>query len=449
MHPYPTLFGIRRSAIIEITLFFLILLGIDIFFLGNTRFSGVQPHPFWLIVICMAVQYGTKEALLAAIIACFSLLLGHVPEQTIDQDRYEYLLMVTALPVMWLLAAVAFGEIRQRHVRERARMVEELKESQEREENITNSYTRLKELKENLELRIAGQFRSSIEAYRAAKEMERLNTVDVVGGVQRLVVSVLNPEQFSLYLLSDQGLESNITYGWREEDGYQSLISPNSALYQQVVGRQTLLSVANAEQERILGREGVLAAPVIDTETGEVLGMLKIERTGFLDLNLSTIETFRTLCEWIGMTLVNARRYQTAKSESMVNPDHNLMSYSYFQHYSDYTTTLAKRVGFDVSMVMVKLTGADQLPDDRRRQAAMLLSDSVNDSLRSVDLAFDYQTSGVEYAIVLPATNTTGARIVMDKITRDLNERLRKNNIRGVDFSFSVTALHNTQHKIG
>lgn len=450
MQDRPTILGIRADALFEIIGALLIILVTDYFIAaGGARFIAVQPHPFWIPILLVTVQYGVAEGILAVLLSTLALYVGNIPEQSIDQDRYEYLFSLSITPILWLVTSLFLGMLAERHIRERMRLEESLASAQERETTIATSYTRLKELKENLELRIAGQFRTTIEAYRAAKEMERLNPTDVFKGVQRLVSSVLNPEKFSVFTLAAGGLETTLTSGWKEEDNFHSFFDSNSPLYQSVTGGQKILCIANRDQEVILANQGVLAGPLIDAETGEVLGMLKVEKVGFLDLNVSSIDTFRTLCEWISMTLVNARRYQIAKSESMVNPDHNLMSYNYFQHYSDYTTSLAKRVGFDVSMVMVKLANSANLAEDRRRQAALLLSESVNATLRSVDLAFDYQTGGGEYAIVLPATNTSGARVVLDKITKDINERLRKINLRDAHFSFTVNALHAQQRIAG
>lgn len=39
--------------------------------------------------------------------------------------------------------------------------------------------------------------------------------------------------------------------------------------------------------------------------------MLKIEETGFLQLNVTTLENFRLLCEWIGTAFAQARRFET------------------------------------------------------------------------------------------------------------------------------------------
>ena len=41
---------------------------------GGDRFAAVSPHPFWIVVLLIAAQYGTSEALAAAALASAALL---------------------------------------------------------------------------------------------------------------------------------------------------------------------------------------------------------------------------------------------------------------------------------------------------------------------------------------------------------------------------------------
>ncbi|MGB1539571.1 MAG: hypothetical protein ACPG80_01300, partial [Rickettsiales bacterium] len=164
-----TLLGIRTSAWLEMIILYGILILIDWFFFDYTRYWGVNPHPFWVVTLLLACQYGTKEGLVAAIIACLIYLLGDWPgpEQTFDQDRYSYVFNVFLHPIIWLVTGILFGELRQRHIRERKTLEDELVEAREREERITDAYEQVKEIKAGLELRTATQIRSSLAAHHA------------------------------------------------------------------------------------------------------------------------------------------------------------------------------------------------------------------------------------------------------------------------------------------
>ena len=125
----------------------------------------------------------------------------------------------------------------------------------------------------------------------------------------------------------------------------------------------------------------------------------------------------------------------------MVNPDHNTQSYGYFYRYAEFISSLGRRLDFDVTMLIVKLANADTLPYATRIQASKLFAETVNDTLRKVDMTFDYQQNSEEFSIVLPATNAEGAEIVREKIQSQLTKALRTldNSIR---FSYTVEPLH-------
>lgn len=441
-----TLFGIRRSAWAEMIIAVIVLLLFDALALDHTRYWSVNPHPFWFIVLLLSCKYGTREGLISAIVCSIALLFGNMPEQQADQDSYAYALTVLKLPLLWLVSSVIFGELRQMHIRERDHLEVSLTDSEEREQHIAQSYQWVKQLKDLLEMRMAGQLRSSISAYHAAKSMESLSPAEVMRGLEELVSSTLHPEQFSVYSLTKDGLAITLTHGWKEGETYIRNFGSGSPIYQAIVAEQRVLCVANNEHERLLSGQAMLVGPLLDRHTGEVVGMLKIEKLGFTDLHLSNIEAFSTLCEWAGMAIVNARKYQSAKEDSITNPDHNLLTYGYFKRFTGFISSLAERVGFDVSAITIKLANADQFDNDMRARMARALSESVDSVLRNVDLAFDHQEHSEEYSIVLPATNRKGAEVVMEKIETQLAKRISKLS-KKADFTFSTQTVYEKRAK--
>ncbi|MES2984661.1 MAG: GAF domain-containing protein [Pseudomonadota bacterium] len=432
----------RVSAIVEMLVLLVILTLVDAFVLNGHRFWDMNPHPFWIPVLLMAAQYGAAEGLLAALFATCFYLIGNTSVLTPAEgvNHYDWIYTISVNPILWLIGGWVVGELRQRHIRERSMLTRELDESHQREDLISDSYKFVKHRKESLEVQVSGQLSSSIEAYRAAKAVETLDPKSVMQGVERLVKSVLGPQKFSLYLFNENKLSATIIHGWAPGDKYTQEIDSFSPLYQAVVGQRELLVVANEQHEISLDGQGIVAGPVMDAESSRVIGMLKIEQMDFTSLSLNTVETFRALSEWIGTALVNARNYQSVKSESIVNPERNMLSYSYFKRQSDYMSKLAKRVGFDLSMLVIKLNDAKALSDADRITIARQIGESVKAVLRSVDLAFDYQTDGEEYSILLPATAQAGAAIVRDKIAKDMDRALRGKS--GVTFNYIVQALH-------
>ena len=109
----------RGNALAEIVGFLALLVGIDLLLLDGNGYWSWQPHPFWILVVFVATQYGSREGLMAAGFSAVALFAGHVPEQRLSQDLYAWLFELARLPLMWAVSAVLLGELRMRQIRER------------------------------------------------------------------------------------------------------------------------------------------------------------------------------------------------------------------------------------------------------------------------------------------------------------------------------------------
>ncbi len=433
--------GMRKSALIEMALFFLVALVLDALATGGTRFWGTAPHPFWIVVILMTVQYGTTEGLVACAVATAALLMNNLPEQSLSQDFYDYVFTLTSRPLMWFVAAVILGELRMRQIRERDELRRNLDQTVKRENTVAAAYDRMRTLKRDLEVKVAGQMNTFITLFKAARAMDKLQPDDVLLGVNEIVRTLMHPKRFSVFLLERDRLETSIQNGWSADDIFERTFASSHPIFREVISNQHILCAANADDEKILGREGLLAGPLIDVDSGKVFGMLKIEELGFLDFNLASIHTFKVLSEWIATTYRNALRFEAVRAASVVNEDTQMFSYGFFSRQKNFLLGIARRIGFDLSMVIVKLRDIENLSEPEAKKVATILSGVVQGVLRKTDLACDYQQTGYEFAVVLPGTPVEDAPIVADKISVGLQEELDRESLRAT-ISLTVQTLH-------
>ncbi|AWK89179.1 GAF domain-containing protein [Azospirillum thermophilum] len=416
--------GFRRVALVELVLFFAVALGLDLTVGDGLRFDGVQPHPFWIPVLLLAIQYGTGEGVLAALVASVALRLGNMPEQPISQDLYQYLFALSREPILWLVSAVLFGELRMRQIRERDGLRADLDLARAEAEAITRSYRQLKSVKENLETRVAGQLRTVFTLYQAAKSIDRLDEGEVMLGVADLIRTVMKPDKFSLFLLNNGLLESVTNEGWDDEnDSYSRWFDHSHALFETVVGRQRLICVARDEDERIMAGEGVLAGPLVSSDTGEVVGMVKIESLGFTDLSVNTVENFRILCEWIGTALAKAKRYREVNEQRLFTDD-ELYSSTFIGRQAEFLARLGRRMGFETTSITIRPGGLSRLSAAQRAELASAIGRAVRDGLRDTDLACDFGQHGAVFGVVLTGTPLAGARLVAAKLEAAVREAL-------------------------
>ncbi|ANK80814.1 MAG: hypothetical protein TEF_08370 [Rhizobiales bacterium NRL2] len=420
--------GRRSIAYVELVLLVALLVGLDFLFMPVDGFAEVNPNPYWIPIILLAVQYGVFEGLIAAVVCtAVSLLSGVDPEfyrialeqgpaaamdqsvgggfATFSDEDYFIAWSYAAQPIMWVLAALFIGLLRERLRQRNQELAHDLAQTSHREEVLSSAYNQLLNTKEQLEIRVAGQLRTVFTLYQAAKAIEKLGPGEVLIGIADLVRAVMQPTKFSLYLLNGNVLEAVINDGWEDDDAYARVFDSGSPVFQQVVGRRRCLSAVNTDEEKLLAGEGIMAGPLTSVDTGEVVGMLKIEKLGFLDLHISSLENFRILSDWVGTAFANARRFRKAQSNMLFNEERNMFTDVVFKSHSKLMRQFGERFGIDMTAVTLKAEGLDVLHPERRAGLVKAVHDVVEHHMSPVVQAYEYRQNGREFALILPGVD--------------------------------------------
>jgi hypothetical protein len=411
----------RWSVPIEIGLYVGIVLALDAVWGRGDRFMHVEPHPFWGIVLLLAAQYGTVQALLATVVCSLALLAGNLPPQGFEQSAHEYAIEVLQRPLLWMLASVVIGELRTSHRNQHLETAERLNHAERRAALLARAHKDVSAAKERLEARLAGQLRTATGMFEAARSLETLEPARVLEGAADLLSAALNARRFSMFLLERNELVLQATQG----EGQAAMVRGYGAttpLFQEVVGAQRFVTVATAAGEAALAGEGLMAGPLIDPVSGKLFGMLKVEDMSFLDFNLSTVHTFKALCDWIAAAYGNALAHQASQ---IVDAKTQLYAARYLQQQTDYLSEVALRFGFNLAELTVRIE-LDDATEDERRNVSMALASVARRVLRRTDLVFAHEPPKVEFTVLLPGAVPETAGIVIRKLTgglRDLTGR--------------------------
>ncbi len=436
-----TFLGLRVTALFEMLILLAMITGASFLFEGGQRFIGVKPHPFWAVLLLIVAQYGTKEALICTVFASLFLYVGNLPSQDI-QGTFEYFFDLLYLPLLWMTVSLVIGELVTKQISERDRLSRKLGDSEREKRTITEAYKRMKTNKETLETRLAGELKSSITVFDMAKTLKSLEKHEINYAIEKVILSVMQPKKFSVFEAQEKGFVLSNSYGWEDADEFEEEYGQNDALSLHIMGNKKVLSIINESEQKILSAQGVMACPIINSATGEIYGMLKIEMMDFDLLTSTTIETFRMLGEWVGAAYSNANRFAEVRADSIMNYDHMLFSYSFFKKQQEFLVTLAMRIGFDLSMITVRLANAGDLDDQGRNQSAKQLGSAVRHTLRRIDHVFNERRRDSEFAIMLPGTPLSDCHIVVDKIERELDKQQDKSIVDRVWYSFTVQTLY-------
>lgn len=418
-----TVLGVRLVAIIEAVLLLAAIIVIDAIGGSGDRFWHVRPHPFWIVVLLIAAQYGAREGLFAAVAASLALLVANLPPMGFGEDPYDYAVGLALNPAMWLAASLVIGELRSQADRRVQEMERSLKDSEARENHLAGAAERLATANRALEERVAGQLRTVASLYEASRAVEQLGAGDVLVGIAGLVRAGLNPSKFSLYLLNQDQLEAVLNEGWGPHDKYTRVFGPTSPLFREIVVNRRPLCVANAPEQAVLGSEGMLAGPIVSAETGETLGMLKVERMEALDFNMSAVESFRIMCAWIGTAFARARTFEHAASRSFIGAG-GILSAGAEPPLTSFLKSLSRRARFDLSAVNVSVHMPGFMTPDQRMDVLRALRTALVNSLRQTDIACERSAGSFDFVVLAPACSHAEARRLAEKLKLAIEQSL-------------------------
>ncbi|MGD9784910.1 MAG: hypothetical protein AB7E80_12075 [Hyphomicrobiaceae bacterium] len=254
----------------------------------------LQPHPFWVPVVLMSLQYGTVSGLLAAGLAIAGALHAGLPEQDFGENHFAFFLRVWGQPLMWLGAALVIGQFRMRQIAAKQELDRLNRALRRQRDDLAEHATGLRKRCENLERALASASATPphvglAEIGMLRREAERLEQPDGAGrqrdhdaaaglpaAFARAVQAAFPDAEASLWKLEPTGL-SKLTAPAPEKIT-DAGIARTDSLYRAVVIEKRRVTALDPPGERDLDGRAVLAAPVIDMHGGSVLGMVTLDR---------------------------------------------------------------------------------------------------------------------------------------------------------------------------
>ena len=157
------------------------------------------------------------------------------------------------------------------------------------------------------------------------------------------------------------------------------------------------------------------------TDDGEVIGLLQV---GVSAAELSTIKQLplRALCAFLGRALVNAQRYQRARSEARIDRLTGLYNYRWLIEALQREIPRSRRHSGGLCLLLLDLDGLKSINDrfgHRAGDAALQhVAQQLRACLRKPDSAA--RIGGDEFVVLLPATTADGSHSVATRILEAL-----------------------------
>jgi len=419
-----------KSIVIEkykdagiLPLFFIVayviaVLLVDWIFFDGSRFVGVSWHPFGLLILLITVVYGLGYGMFTTFFCIVSLYVGNFPDIMPDESAREYWLRLTINPAAWIIVVFIIGYIRKRELRVFQNVKSKLDAAERKAEEISRQYNKIVSVNNQLEEKLASQSQTIFTVYDAIKNIETNNLTSVVDGCASLLKMVLNADKFSIFLLHGEELKSVYAYGWDSNESHASEYGNLSHLYTEIVKNNKTLSVLNDDAEILDG--ALFICPI--SLNGKVFGMIRVDDISFASMTAQNLAAVKVVAEWTAVSLNNVATYDAAKEQSLIDPEMNVMSSTFYKKELNFVANLAERCAFSLSVITISVDDLKFSVSDRKKLSGVL-SEAVCAYLRRTDLIFVAPRQDVAYALMLPGTDQKGAQVVADKITLYLKDK--------------------------
>ncbi len=298
-------------ALIEMSILVALVLA-EYFWDAFPNLTRMNPHPYWIAVLLLSLQYGTVSGLIAAGIAIIGTVLIGMPEPDIEERYFNYLIRVWTQPVLWLLVAMLLGAFRARQIEQR----DELRQSNEnlrlRGATLLDHTTNLRARCAMLERRIA--VRETADTGKLLASLSRLGEAEPGRWSTALddALSAGFPKsQFSVYVVD--GGHARLVLTHQRAASHAPPVQPQSELpadhplMAAVAGHGRSVSVVDATDDDALRGLGMAAVPIFAT-TGDaagkrIIGILKADLLPPSQIDASTTRRLSVIAAYLAPVL--------------------------------------------------------------------------------------------------------------------------------------------------
>lgn len=433
----------------ELPLAYLLLCGFNFFFVPDSLgFVDIDPHPYWAIILIFGFRYGVVAGLLSGIIA--SILYLSFAWVFVERYLFEEISFYL-LPSCFLLVGVAVGIGVSRYREKISDFEKEKTQWLHHEKQLKEEIETLKSINLALEKQITTRMATLATLYEGAKRLEILQVDLLYPSILEFITKTLNAEMATLYVKIDTGWKLEESWGFTEEALPKEFYADGEGVVGLAAQAGKILSIRDflsgemKEHNRSFQISDVLlAGPLRKGETGEVVGVVAIQRIPFARLNSATVNLFHFLLGWGSRALGRAIYIQDLKEQEVLDPEFQVYSYRYFCSRLEQEFLRSKTYYLPLTLVLAQLDGLERLDPAKQLPVLLSLGQLLKEGVRNIDVVARYPEPSIPFAMLLVTASQDQASAIQKKLLNYF-ERLKLKNLSlklGLaDFSPAVNSM--------
>lgn len=276
---------------------------------GYPGFLGLEPNPFWAVILLVTCRYGFRAGLLSSLLSSatyLGLVSTRIADDVIavrDMFTWEY----SRPAVLFIVGGVVLGMIVQRHLNQRDALRQENEMLVQDNQVIRQGEEQLRDLNLELANRVVVASDTLPMLYKYAKKLNVPDVDEIFTALTELVVEVIKAGRVSVYAMEDRELTLHSRNGQR---AYGPGLALEPKLSKALLGRRQVVTLADMMRWGIQRQDLFLCGPMTAGPDGRVLGLLAVEGVSFVHYNPASARLFKVIVDWASTSLASAAEIQ-------------------------------------------------------------------------------------------------------------------------------------------
>ncbi len=263
---------------------------------GGTGFAAVQPNPYCLPILVLALAYGTEAGLAAAIVASWIWLAHASSVVTPGGDYLDRLLQLSLTPLVWFLVAALVGEVTNLRLRRMERCDREAGRATRNVERLSDAYRDLAASNRALQVQIAVEEGTIGRVVALAATLGSGDAAARRRTIGELIALAARTQDYSIYTIGRGGIVRLWLRG--RSIAARPDILPEPLMRSLCQGGE-VLHVARPDDRALLADIGVAAVPLVGTGASSATGCLVLHDLPFSTLNAQAVAEIAEIGAWL------------------------------------------------------------------------------------------------------------------------------------------------------
>jgi len=372
----------------------------------------VHPHPFWGVILLIALRYGSPMGLVAGMV-CAAVQLAGLWSAGLDVEEALHLgggeMVVLTL---YVIVGGVMGEGVERRTRQGEFFRRQASEMRDRLVASESQRTEMERAYREVEGRIAGQTNTLTSLYDSVKRLDSLETRELFAALKSVLAEQLGVERCGVWIVAADGAAHKAAPdGGRDE--------PLPALGEAALKGGRIVTAADlfADQE-VNPSQGLVAGPLFAGEA-RVVAVVVVQSMRFVGFTHAAVRQFEVLLDWTSRCLARAQHFAGVQRRAVFDASLDLTTESFMRTRAQADLALARRRGAPVVLLACRVAG--EVEDEVHRRLVLVFARVFRYQTRLSDAVAYFEQSRT-FMLFLPEAGERQAGIVRERLERFVDE---------------------------